>query len=215
MQNLIRNYEYTYQDSDSSHHHAYLMSPLLELLSQNTSTNQKKLRILDLGCGNGSLSHLIAQQGHEVVGVEESESGVRFARHTFPTCRFVQGSIYNLPDVELKNSFDFVVSCEVIEHLLYPRELVRAAKKCLRTNGRLIVTTPYHGYLKNLALALTGKMDRHFTVLWDGGHIKFFSKKTLSTLLESEGFETVSFKFAGRYPYLWKSMLCLGSLANS
>jgi hypothetical protein len=51
-------------------------------------------------------------------------------------------------------------------------------------------------------------MDNHFHVLWDGGHIKFFSVKTLTALLKTEGFTDLHFNFAGRFPYLWKSMLC-------
>jgi len=72
--------------------------------------------------------------------------------------------------------------------------------------GEMIISTPYHGYLKNLALAITGKMDSHFTVLWDGGHIKFWSVKTLTKLLNEFGFEVVEFRGSGRLPYLWKSM---------
>jgi 2-polyprenyl-3-methyl-5-hydroxy-6-metoxy-1,4-benzoquinol methylase len=153
---------YSYVDSNPVHHHDYLISPLLELLSQATPTHQAKPRVLDLGCGNGSLSNLIGQQGYEVVGVEDSEQGVAIARQSFPDCNFIKASIYDLPYSELANSFDIVISAEVIEHLLYPRELVRAAKKCLKPNGRLILTTPYHGYLKNLVLATSGKMDIAF-----------------------------------------------------
>lgn len=50
-------------------------------------------------------------------------------------------------------------------------------------------------------------MDSHYTALWDGGHIKFFSVKTLSQLLQEAGFKDLQFKFAGRFPYLWKGML--------
>jgi 2-polyprenyl-3-methyl-5-hydroxy-6-metoxy-1,4-benzoquinol methylase len=188
-----------------------LIEPLLELLSQAKLSSQTKLRVLDLGCGNGSLTHLIAQQGYEVVGIEDSETGVNYARQSFPDCHFIQASIYDLPYSELENSFDIVLSVEVIEHLLYPRELVRAAKKCLKPNGRLILTTPYHGYLKNLVLAISGKMDKHFTSLWDGGHVKFFSVSTLRKLLETENYTDIDFKFCGRLPFLWKSMLCSSS----
>jgi 2-polyprenyl-3-methyl-5-hydroxy-6-metoxy-1,4-benzoquinol methylase len=208
MQTSSREYSYVYVDSDSSHHHAYLMPSLLEMLSEIGPSNQQKLRVLDLGCGNGSLSHLIAQQGYEVVGVEDSQQGVAIARQSFPDCHFINASIYALPYSELANSFDIVLSAEVIEHLLYPRELVRAAKKCLKPNGRLILTTPYHGYLKNLVLAISGKMDNHFNPLWDGGHVKFFSVDTLSKLLETENYADIRFKFSGRLPLLWKSMLC-------
>lgn len=214
METISSNYEYSYADSNSGHHHNYLISPLLEMLSYRTPSSQQKPRVLDLGCGNGSLSNLIAKQGYEVVGVEDSESGVKFARLSFPECHFIQASIYELPCAELENSFDFVISSEVIEHLIYPRELVRAAKKCLKPNGRLMLTTPYHGYLKSLVIALLGKMDQHFSPLWDGGHVKFFSVTTLKALLESEGYTDITFKFSGRLPYLWKSMLCSSSPAS-
>jgi 2-polyprenyl-3-methyl-5-hydroxy-6-metoxy-1,4-benzoquinol methylase len=203
-------YEYPYQDSKPKHHHAYLIKPLMEMISASETIikDSPKPRILDIGCGNGSLTNLIAQHGYEVVGVEESESGVKFASHAFPACRFIQGSIYNLPYTEIGSKFDIVIASEVIEHLFYPKELVRNAKKCLNPNGRLILTTPYHGYLKNVMLAVSGKMDRHFTTLWDGGHIKFFSVASMTALLEAEEYTNIKFNFAGRLPYFWKSMLC-------
>jgi 2-polyprenyl-3-methyl-5-hydroxy-6-metoxy-1,4-benzoquinol methylase len=205
--------EYSYQTEVSGHHHDYLLKPLMEMISASAKRVEgKKVRILDIGCGNGSLSNLIAQQGYEVVGVEESESGVRIAQQSYPDCKFIAASIYDFPYQQLENSFDIIISTEVIEHLPYPRELAKVAKRCLKNDGAVILTTPYHGYFKNLVLAITGKLDKHFTVLWDGGHIKFFSVKTLSTLLLEQGFTDLQFKFAGRYPLLWKSMLVSGKL---
>jgi len=99
------------------------------------------------------------------------------------------------------------VSTEVVEHCYAPRLWASAAFTALRPDGLLIGSTPYHGYLKNLALATTGKLDAHFTALWDGGHIKFWSRRTLSSLLVEAGFEIVAFRGAGRWPWLWKSML--------
>ena len=208
-------YEYLYNNNQLGHHHAYILKPLIEMMSEMLPppNNKQKPRILDIGCGNGSLSNFLAQQGYEVVGVEESESGVKLANQTFPNCRFIQGSIYDLPYSEIGDKFDIVISVEVIEHLFYPRELVRSAKKCLKPNGRLIMTTPYHGYLKNLVLAATGEMDKHFTTLWDGGHIKFFSVASMTAMLKTEDYTDIKFKFAGRLPYLWKSMLCSSTLA--
>lgn len=205
---LTTEYQYTYEDSNLANAHSFLMAPLLSMLPQSTISQGQKIRILDLGCGNGSLSNLLAKKGYEVVGIEESEQGFTIASKNFPNCHFIQASIYDLPYATLQNSFDVVIAVEVIEHLFYPRELARAAKNCLKPNGRLILTTPYHGYFKNLALAVSGKMDHHFHALWDGGHIKFFSVKTLSTLLGTESYTDINFKFAGRFPYLWKSMLC-------
>ena len=53
--------------------------------------------------------------------------------------------------------FDAVVSTEVVEHLYAPHELIRFSWEALKPGGHLILTTPYDGYLKNLALAVTGK----------------------------------------------------------
>jgi 2-polyprenyl-3-methyl-5-hydroxy-6-metoxy-1,4-benzoquinol methylase len=206
LETPAQKYEYAYDNSNFTIAHDYLTKPLLAMLPK--SFDQQRIRVLDLGCGNGCLANLLAQQGYEVVGVEESASGVDIAQKTFPDCQFIQGSIYDLPSSITNNTFDVVISVEVIEHLYYPRELARAAEKCLRPGGRLILTTPYNGYLKNIAISVAGKMDKHVTALWDGGHIKFFSVKTLRTLLETEGFNDIQFQFAGRAPFLWKAMLC-------
>lgn len=51
-------------------------------------------------------------------------------------------------------------------------------------------------------------MDAHFTALWDGGHIKFWSIATLGALLEEAGFTDLRFERVGRIPALAKSMIC-------
>ncbi|MGO7422681.1 hypothetical protein ACCT09_23060, partial [Rhizobium ruizarguesonis] len=72
-----------------------------------------------------------------------------------------------------------------------------------------VMSTPYHGYLKNLALAAMGKMDDHFMPLKEHGHIKFWSKNTLSTLLLDTGFDNVRFEYVGRIPVFAKSMIAV------
>jgi 2-polyprenyl-6-hydroxyphenyl methylase/3-demethylubiquinone-9 3-methyltransferase len=86
---------------------------------------------------------------------------------------------------------------------------IALAYDLVESGGTLVVSTPYHGYLKNLALALTGKMDEHFTALWDHGHIKFWSQRTLRILLEEAGFRDVTYRRVGRVPALAKSMIAV------
>ena len=106
-------------------------------------------------------------------------------------------------------SFKTIISTEVIEHLYDPKKYIRFCKSILEKSGggHLIISTPYHGYLKNLALAIFNGWDKHFTVMWDGGHIKFWSFKTICKLLTENDFKIVEFKGCGRLPYLWKSMV--------
>lgn len=184
-------------------HLAYLWPKLKSFLPK-----QPGLRILDLGCGQGHLSHLMAQEGFQVVGVDLAGSSIRTAIKRHPECRFIQADILDLPYKQIGLPVDVVVSMEVIEHLFHPGELIKAARKCLHSQGRLILSTPYHGYLKNLGTSLLNKWDGHWNVSADGWHIKFFSKRTLSRLLEQEGFINIRFQYAGRLPWFWKSIIC-------
>ena len=70
-----------------------------------------------------------------------------------------------------------------------------------------VITTPYHSYLKNLALAVSGSMDLHFTALWDHGHIKFWSVDTLTQFFEEVGLKRDCVLRVGRVPILAKSMI--------
>lgn len=113
--------------------------------------------------------------------------------------------------MESERQFDAVISTEVIEHLFSPHYLPIYCRSILKEGGHLIVTTPYHGYLKNLALSIFDKWDTHHTALWHGGHIKFWSRQTLSELLERNGFRVRSFSGVGRCPYLWKGMVLVAT----
>lgn len=165
-------------------------------------------RAIDLGCGNGATAGMLSSLGFEVVGVDLSESGITFAKSAYPSCHFEIASAYD--DLsERFGRFSMLVSLEVIEHLYDPRQFAKVVHDLLELDGTAIISTPYHGYLKNLALAVTGKLDKHFSALWDGGHIKFFSIPTLRELLAEAGFKDIHFLRAGRVPPLAKSMVAV------
>jgi 2-polyprenyl-3-methyl-5-hydroxy-6-metoxy-1,4-benzoquinol methylase len=200
--------EYVYTESGAafSSHTTYLTAPILEMLSPD-----KNKIIVDLGCGNGWLVDFLLQKGYNAYGIDVSPSGIAIAKQKYPDRFFVLDPDSDDLPIELQQiAFDTILSIEVIEHLYDPRRYVKLCKNILKhskNNKELIVSTPYHGYLKNIVIAIAGKMDSHFSALWDGGHIKFWSRNTLTTLLTEAGFEIKDFKGCGRLPYLWKSML--------
>ena len=201
--------DYPYRDGQARLSHAYL-GPAMRAFSRSLPAGA---RIVDLGCGNGALTATLLGAGAEIHGIDGSESGIEWATRCYRGIAFRQGDITgNLRTLGLEpDSFDAVVAAEVIEHVYEPRRMASNAFELLKPGGALFLTTPYHGYLKNLVLALTGKMDAHFNALWDGGHIKFWSQKTLAALLLEQGFQEMRFSGVGRLPHLWKSMVVCAS----
>lgn len=165
-------------------------------------------RVLDVGCGNGFACGEFLKLGCTVVGIDLSEQGIALARQTYPEGRFELLPADDMLLTRLQEEpFDIIISTEVVEHLYAPRPYARGCYAALRPGGRFICTTPYHGYLKNLVIALAGKWDQHASPLWDGGHIKLWSPRTLSLLLTEAGFRNTRFKGAGRLPWLWMTMV--------
>ncbi len=140
-----------------------------------------------------------------------SREGIDIARRSFPGARFeVLPADDNLLSNLQADPFDVVISTEVVEHLYDPRAYVKGCFEAIRPGGRFVCSTPYHGYLKNLALALANKWDKHADPLWDCGHIKLWSRNTLFKLLTEGQFTNLQFRGAGRLPYLWMSMVVSG-----
>jgi SAM-dependent methyltransferase len=194
--------DYGFYDLGEGHIHPYIVPKLLLLLDRRCR------RILDMGCGNGALVRILLGQGYDAYGVDASESGIRLAEEKNPG-RFalMDFSESRLPGLLDQQQFDAIVSTEVIEHLYDPVKFVARCRELLQPGGHLILSTPYHGYVKNLLIALAGRWDKHMDPLWGGGHIKLWTRRTLTALLAAQGFRVTGFKGCGRIPFLWKSML--------
>jgi 2-polyprenyl-6-hydroxyphenyl methylase/3-demethylubiquinone-9 3-methyltransferase len=187
---------YRYTDNEATWGSAYLWPKVLPLIPPRS-------RVFEIGCGNGALTRKLRELGHDAIGVDASESGIAMAG---PHC-FV-GSAYD--DLAAQyGRFPVVVSLEVVEHLMEPRRFARAAIDLLEPGGIAIISTPFHGYWKNLALAVSGRMDAHFSPLWDGGHVKFWSERTMNALLTEAGFTQTRFVRVGRIAPLAKSMIAI------
>jgi 2-polyprenyl-3-methyl-5-hydroxy-6-metoxy-1,4-benzoquinol methylase len=193
--------EYAYHAATQGWAHGYLLDPLLKQIDRI-----RPARVFEIGAGNGFVASRIAAMGIEVVAIEPSHSGVEIARQNFPAVHMRVGSAYDDLASEY-GKFPVVISLEVVEHLLEPRQFAKTVFDLLEPGGCALISTPYHGYLKNVALAVSGKMDAHFTALWDGGHIKFWSIRTLSALLSEAGLVVEKVVRVGRVPALAKSML--------
>lgn len=198
---------YRYSDAKLNHSHRYLLPSIMTIL-ESMQLSREQRHLFEIGCGNGSVANYLTEKGWEVTGVDPSIDGIAQANRNYPYLKLSHGS--SSDDLSGKfGRFPVVLSLEVVEHVFAPREYAKTLFRLCDVGGTVIVSTPYHGYWKNLAMAVTGKMDNHFTALWDNGHIKFWSMKTLSALLGEAGFTDIRFLRTGRIPAFAKSMIAI------
>lgn len=144
--------------------------------------------VLEIGCGIGILARQIAGLGCRYVGIEPNPKQHERARRKCPDLAILAHSCYDDPTRLGLGAFDLVFSNDVIEHLYLPRKLVAFAKAHVAESGAIMTVTPHYGhYFRNLAISLTNRWDQHHSPLWDGGHVKFFSRRTLSQLFKEQG----------------------------
>ena len=119
-------------------------------------------RVLDVGCGEGRFAVELARRGFAVVGVDVAEEPLRRARAREPALdvRIVPAEgHWPLADA----SFDLVWAGETIEHVADTVGWLSEVHRVLRAGGRLLLSTPAHGRLRMLALALSGtRFECHF-----------------------------------------------------
>lgn len=182
--------------------HTHITRPVVQQLAKAEAH-----RVLDLGCGNGWFTGALERCGFEVTGADHNEAGLRFAREQHPGLRFQQLDAMGPLDPGLMLRFDAVVAIDVIDHVPQPRRLVEAALAMLKPGGVLVITSPFHGYSKNLALALAGRFDSRWESMLDHGRMKFFSRSTLTSLLSEFELHELHFETVGRIPIFARSML--------
>ena len=174
----------------------------------------KPRSVLEIGSGVGLMGEMIRHldPGIRYVGVEPDDTQIGLAKSRCPELSFVAGSLYDDPVLLCLGKFDLVISTDVIEHLFLPRSLVTFAKAHLVPGGSVITCTPDFGsYWKNVLYSLFNKWDKVHSPLWDGGHIKFFSRDSMRQIFEEAGF--VDFQWATvrnvNMPILPMSMICV------
>ena len=184
--------------------------------------------VLDAGCGAGHSLTLFEKTARRVVGLDSSvEAACMAGRRTRRAVVCVGNLDTKLPFGD--NSFDFVLSHEVIEHLSKPEVFLAEAFRVLRAGGGLLLKTPNAWDLWRLICYITSKT-------WyadvDRTHVRYYTLRSLKRLLKEAGFVrikviagTKSFYRGqlgrlvpvriGRLPVIGNGLLALGVKANN
>ncbi len=160
---------------------------------------ERKLEILDVGCAQGTLALLLAERGHSVLAVDIRPQFLEYAasRYARGDIRFVCG---NALEIEWEQRFDLIFANQLVEHVVFPADLVRRLAGGLKSGGRLVVTTPNGAYLRNTLPSYrtlgdpTEHADRQFSADADG-HFFAFVAEELIEVFERAGLAGVTVRF--------------------
>ena len=120
--------------------------PVIELLAPRAGE-----RVLDLGCGTGALTRVLADSGASVVGVDSSDEMVRAARAAYPDLDFRVGDGEALAFDE---EFDALFSNAALHWMTRARETAVGMFRALRPGGRMAVELGGHGNVQGVRAAL-------------------------------------------------------------
>jgi SAM-dependent methyltransferase len=156
--------------------------------------------LLDIGCGDGALLYAHRLRFAELVGLEYSPERLRQAGVNLAgfNVRLLQGTAESMEEIE-SASVDRIVTSDVIEHIPDVYAAVAEMWRVLKPDGLLVVNTPNVAYGKRRLQLLAGRFPATSQtneglgsdVMFDGGHLHYFTYRSLRLLLEGRGFEVV------------------------
>jgi trans-aconitate methyltransferase len=147
-------------------------------------------QVLEIGCGNGGMTRLLAERASHVTAVDVSSASLEVLRALrLPNVSVVDTLIEHYrPGVR----FDFIVMSEVIEHLRDPVAVLSQVRQWLAPGGAMLITSPKGRWDSNEHLhewtrarlervikraafgsvAIDGINDHYGTPRWFGAHVQ-------------------------------------------
>jgi len=162
-----------------------------QVLNEKVLTSSE---VLDIGCGGGFLTHYLAEQGHQVKGIDLSEQSLEMARKLDPSGKveYTRASAYALPYPD--ESFDVCTAMDLLEHVESPGLVIKEAGRVLRKGGLFFFHTfnrnplTYLLVIKGLEWCFSNVPPRIHT------HPLFIKPKELKELCENHSLEVKEMK---------------------
>lgn len=149
-------------------------------------TKGKNLKVLDYGCGVGTLSLYLASLGNDVVGVDISSEAINIAKQSAKlngkNLKKIRFYTLNEGTKKVSNDFDLVLCIEVMEHVHHEKELLGFFVEKLKKGGSLILSVPSN----NAPLYKLGLVKQFDAKV---GHLRRYTVENLLAVFENSGLE--------------------------
>jgi SAM-dependent methyltransferase len=149
-------------------------------------------RLLDMGVGRGDHLMAFSSLGFEVAGVDTSPNVAALSSKYEVHIADLEHDLLPFPN----NSFDFVFSKSVIEHMHYPDRLMSKALEVLRPGGTAVLMTPSWEY------------NYWGPFYIDHTHVTPFTRPSLRDALTIVGFGSTEVTYFYQLPFLWRYPIC-------
>lgn len=151
-----------------------LYYPIVEAVMQRVP---RDVSVLDLGCGDGIIDHLLASQGCKVIGIDVDATGIKLAKENTSKHEYRHNPVFKVGDVTEIGLYkdmdvDVGISIDVIEHLTDPMALLQ---NMFMVCGSVVIGTPEKKPDK--------KVEKY--------HVKEYSKDELTCALIETGFRNI------------------------
>lgn len=172
--------------------------------------------LLEIGCGSARLMIALADRFDRLTGIDLSDVRIATAAQVmrerygdYASKISFQTASGDEPLPFDDASFDVVIACAVVEHLVDVFAAIDEIARVCRPGGCVVLTVPNICYVKHALGLLWGRLPLTSTQTrdmsywrelgWDGGHLHYFSKAALTDLLSSAGLAAEAWTGDGRF----------------
>ncbi|HEY3142074.1 MAG TPA: bifunctional glycosyltransferase/class I SAM-dependent methyltransferase [Acidimicrobiales bacterium] len=151
------------------------------------------LRVLDLGCADGSIAAELRRVGHHVVGIDLSAAdGVKDR-----VDEFIQADLDDGLPPEVEGPFDAVIAADVLEHVRRPEQLLRELHGVLSPGGSLWASIPNFAHWYPRLRVAAGRFDYDRRGILDQTHLRFFTRASFERLVAEHGWRIARRDYTG------------------
>ena len=153
--------------------------------------------LLEVGCGDGHLLSLLRDKYSKCIGIEYSELRLRRVKENLKDVNFVgiNGSVEDMSMIA-SESIDCIVSADTIEHVPDIYSAADEMYRVLKPGGMIVINTPNIAFIKKRLQLLFGRFPSTSQpnegfgdeIMYDGGHLHYFTLRSLKKLLVRSGF---------------------------